>query len=145
MAKILRNSSYQLTPINGSVVCCHIFGAFMHTGIWVNGGIVELAGSGLVRSVSPTRFLHNRTGEQIFTMGDDRANILSSDLAAVNAQQRIFEYVNYDVIANNCNRFVASCFDLDNTKEIMLFEELTENLANFFNRTLVFYPTTIVF
>ena len=35
--------------------------------------------------------------------------------------------------------------DLDNTKEIMLFEELTENLANFFNRTPVFYPTAIVF
>jgi hypothetical protein len=50
-------------PINGSVVCCGIFGALTHTGLWVNGGIIELSGSGLVRTVSPERFIH----DQLFT------------------------------------------------------------------------------
>ena len=143
MAKILRNSSHRLIPENGSVVCCDIFGAFTHTGIWLNGGVVELAGSGLVRSVSPQRFLHDRSGDRIFIMGDAHANVLCHHDAAENAQQRIFEYIHYDVMSNNCNRFVASCYGLANTHEIMLFDELTEKLSNFFKCPLVFYPVAI--
>ena len=53
MAEILHRSTQVVAPINRSVVCCDIFGALTHTGLWVNGGIIELAGSSLVRSVSP--------------------------------------------------------------------------------------------
>ena len=139
MAKILRNSSHRLSPLNGSVVSCDIYGAFIHTGIWLNGGIVELAGSGLVRHISPNRFLQGRSGDHIFTLGNDTANVLNSYHAAENAQSRIYEYINYDVMSHNCNRFVATCFDLPHSREIMLFSELTEKLSNFFKCPLVFY------
>ena len=139
MAKILRNSSPRLSPLKGSVVCCDIYGAFIPTGIWLNGGIVELAGSGLVRHISPNRFLQGRSGDHIFTLGNDTANVLNSYHAAENAQSRIYEYINYDVMSHNCNRFVATCFDLPHSREIMFFSELTEKLSNFFQCSLVFY------
>lgn len=139
MAKILRNSSHRLSPLNGSVVCCDIYGTFIHTGIWLNGGIVELAGSGLVRHVSPNRFLQGRSGDHIFTLGNDNANVLNSQHAAQSAKSRIYEYINYDVMSHNCNRFVATCFNLPQSREVMFFSELTEKLSNFFQCSLVFY------
>ena len=63
MAEILHRSKQVVIPVNGSVVCCGICGALTHTGLWVNGGIIELSGSGLVRTVSPERFIH----DQLFT------------------------------------------------------------------------------
>lgn len=140
MAEILHRSTQVVTPINGSVVCCGIFGALTHTGLWVNGGIIELSGTGLVRSVSPERFIHDRSGEQIFVMANQHAQVLGSDAAADFAQARIFEYLNYDVFSNNCNRFIANCYQFPDCHEVMLFADLTNKLAIYFNQAVVFYP-----
>lgn len=140
MAEILYRSKQVVIPVNGSVVCCGIFGALTHTGLWVNGGIIELSGSGLVRTVSPERFIHDRSGEQIYVMADQHGQVLSSVTAADFAQARIFEYLNYDVFNNNCHRFIANCYQFPDCLEVMLFADLTHKLANYFNQPVVFYP-----
>jgi hypothetical protein len=140
MAEILHRSTQVLTPVNGSVVCCGIFGALTHSGIWVNGGIIELSGSGLVRSVSPQRFIHDRSGEQIYVMANQHAEVLGADTAADFAQARIFEYLNYDVFNNNCHRFIANCYQFSDCHEVMLFADLTKKLASYFSQPVVFYP-----
>lgn len=140
MAEILHRSTQVVAPINGSVVCCDIFGALTHTGLWVNGGIIELAGSGLVRSVSPGRFIHARSGDQIYVLASQDAQVLGSKTAADCAKARIFEYINYDVFSNNCNRFIANCYQLSDCHEVMLFADLTNKLAIYFSQPVVFYP-----
>lgn len=140
MAEVLYRSNQAIKPINGSVVCCDIFGTLTHTGLWVNGGIIELSGSGLVRSVSPERFIHDRSGEQIFVMANQTADVLAAPFAAENAQARIFEYLNYDVFSNNCNRFIANCYQLPDCHDVMLFADLTQKLAQHFKQTVIFYP-----
>ncbi len=140
MAKIIEDATHQLQPIPGSIVCCDIYGVFTHTGIWLNGSVVELAGNGLVRNISPERFLQQRSGSQIFVMGSDSGEVLACEHAAAQAHSQIFEYLPYDVITNNCNRFVATCYGLPQPQDVTLFNELTDKLSNFFNKLIVFYP-----
>lgn len=127
-------------PINGTVVCCGIYEKLTHTGIWLNDGIVELAGNGLIRTVSPQRFLSERSGQVIYGLGDaNKAPLASADVAK-RASVRLFSYEEYHVITNNCHQFVARCFPSDMDKKITLFNELNLLLVDFYQQPLYFYP-----
>jgi hypothetical protein len=94
----------------GALMVCEIFHLFEHTGIYIGEGqIVELQGTGLVRSVSTGRFMHNRSGEELMVACDSRGKPLGNIAAAERAASQIFTYQTYDLISNNCHRFCGHC------------------------------------
>ena len=132
------DSEYQ--PLNGTVVCCGIYEKLTHTGIWLNDGIVELAGNGLIRTVSPERFLAERSGQVIYGLGNVAKEPLASTDVAVRAAERLFHYEEYNVVTNNCHQFVARCFSSFTDKKVTLFNELNTLLVDFYQQPLYFYP-----
>ncbi len=95
----------------GALVVCEIFHLFEHTGIYIGEGqIVELQGTGLVRSVSVKRFMDNRSGEELMVACDSRGQPFASPVAAERASNQIFTYQEYDLIQNNCHRFSGHCY-----------------------------------
>ena len=95
----------------GALVVCEIFHLFEHTGIYIGEGqIVELQGTGLVRSVSVKRFMDNRSGEELMVACDSRGQPFGSLAAAERASRQIFTYQEYDLIQNNCHRFCGDCY-----------------------------------
>lgn len=95
----------------GALVVCEIFHLFDHTGIYVGDGqIVELQGTGLVRSVSIPRFMENRSGEELLVACDSLGKPLENHAAAERAVSQIFTFQTYDLISNNCHRFCGHCF-----------------------------------
>jgi len=116
-------------PLPGSVVCCEVYGMLDHTGIWIdNDTIVELSNSGLVKAVSPERFLSERSGENIFIACDSSHKPIIIDQCEQRAIDNVFSYREYDVIDNNCHRFVQFCLsgiDL----ELTTFATLNKHLA----------------
>ncbi len=99
----------QVTPIDGCIVCCGIYELFQHTGIWVDGHIIELRGNGLVRGISPDRFLQDRSGNRIYVACDGNMLPIASEAAIERSVSRLYEYSPYHVIKNNCHRFVQEC------------------------------------
>jgi len=90
------------------------FSVFEHTGIYIGDGqIVELAGSGLVRSLSFNRFLADRSGAELIFATSPAGNIIGSEIAANRAIEQIYSYQNYDLLRNNCHRFTYSCISGD--------------------------------
>ncbi len=118
-------------PVNGAIVCCGIYGVFEHTGIWIDGNIVELKGNGLIRGISPSRFMADRSGEYISILCDLNTNPLISAEAENNAINKLFTYSDYHVISNNCHRFVYHCVTGTN-KTITSFSELNHHLFHYF-------------
>ncbi len=95
----------------GALVVCEIFHLFEHTGIYIGDGqIVELQGTGLVRSVSVSRFMANRSGEALMVACDSFGKPLANTAAAERAVRQIFTFQTYDLINNNCHRFCGHCF-----------------------------------
>lgn len=102
------NSS--VTPEAGSIVCCGVYGVLDHTGIWVDRDtIVELSSSGLVKAVSAERFLTERSGDHIFVACDNHHKPIVIKETVERAINSVFTYRGYDVIENNCHRFVNYC------------------------------------
>lgn len=122
-------------PVDGALVCCGIFGMFDHTGIWVDGDIIELKGNGLIRGISPERFMTNRSGEQIYILCDAAGNALVAPNTQNSAVAKLYQYSEYHVISNNCHRFVWNCISGDN-KKITSFKELNDELHQFFQCSL---------
>ena len=123
-------------PKVGAIVCCGIGGVLDHTGIWVDDDtIVELDGEGLIKPISVKRFTKERSGKHIFMACDSNAQPLACTEAAKKAMEQIFQMREYDVIDNNCHKFVWQCFQLDNTK-VTTFKDLNLNLAKKFNRKI---------
>lgn len=118
-------------PVNGALVCCGIYGMFDHTGIWVEGDIIELKGNGLIRGVSPERFMANRSGEQIFILCDINGNPLIAPSTDISAVAKLYQYSEYHVLSNNCHRFVWNCITGENQK-ITSFKELNDKLHQLF-------------
>lgn len=125
-------SDNAVTPINGAVVCCGIFGVFDHTGIWLDGSIIELKGNGLIRGISPERFIHNRSGEQIYVACGKDDQPLIDPTTAARAAERLYQYSEYHVIENNCHRFVWNCVSGRNEK-LTRFSELNDVLSRYFD------------
>ncbi|GBL03019.1 hypothetical protein [Glaciecola sp. KUL10] len=128
-------SNFKVTPIDGAIVCCGIFGVLDHTGIWVDGKIIELNGNGLVRAISSERFLENRSGEEIYIACDDAFNVMASKSTVERCIANLYSYKEYDVISNNCHRFVAESVT-GNACDITSFSDLNRYLSLFFNAAI---------
>ena len=128
-----------VVPKNGSVVCCGIYGVFDHSGIWLDGHIVERAGNGLVRAISPERFLARRSGERIFVLCDAQGQALGNEAAAERAGKQIFQYADYHLIRNNCHQFVWACLG-HHREPVVLFSELNRLLASHYQCRLSWHP-----
>jgi hypothetical protein len=104
------SSHLRVTPEPGSLVCCEVFNVVEHTGIWIDSEtIVELSNNGLVKAVSASRFLEERSGEEIFVACRyDHSPIVLPETVERTVSQ-IFTYREYDLIANNCHRFSYYC------------------------------------
>ena len=121
-----------VAPQNGAVVSCGIYGVFDHTGIWVDGNIIELKGNGLIRGVSSQRFLQNRSGEFIYVACDHNNNPLVAEQAAQRAIEQLFQYSHYDVFKNNCHKFVWQCLS-GQQQSLTRFSDLNQKMATLFN------------
>lgn len=133
---LIKGSLASIQPEVGAIVCCGLGGVLDHTGIYIGENtIVELSGSGLVKAVSMQRFLAERSGKHIYVACDSNAEPLISDLAAQKASEQIFNYYEYDVIKNNCHRFIWQCFQQDKS-ELTTFKSLSQNLAKYYNRII---------
>jgi len=107
----------------GSVIVCEIYQLFDHTGIYIGEQqIVELAGSGLVRAVSPARFLDNRSGEHLSVLCDGQGKPVTTPSAVERAAAQLYSYQAYDLLRNNCHQFVATCITGQNRKVTSFFD-----------------------
>ena len=130
---------HKVDPVDGAIMCCGVYQVFEHSGIWVDGSIVELKGNGLIRGVSPNRFLQNRSGEQIFVACDPHNRPLSAKGTASRAASRLFEYSEYDVIQNNCHKFVWQCISGEQSP-LTGFSELNRLKASKFDHPIHWQP-----
>lgn len=126
-------------PVDGAVVCCGIYEVFQHTGIWVDNSIIELRGNGLIRGISPERFLEERSGNTIFVACDKSLRPLVNPNTAQAATSRIFEYSEYDLISNNCHRFTMHCVT-GGDRQITRFAELNAALLDAFGTKIYWQP-----
>ena len=95
---------------SGAVVACEIYELFEHSGICIGEQqLVELHGSGLVRVVSETRFLAQRSGEVIQVFVNSQGDILHHPHCGERAAAMVYQSIPYDVIAHNCHRFTFYC------------------------------------
>lgn len=130
------------TPVNGSIVTCGIYGVLDHTGIWVDGNIYELSGKGLVRCLSPNRFLGDRSGKKIY-MACDTSNHPVYDLgASKRAKDLLFNVLDYHLLNENCHKFVAQLI-ADKEVDITSFSGLNTFLSVFFNTPIRWNLTEI--
>ncbi len=126
--------SLRTIPV-GAVVGCEIFQFFEHTGIYIGDGqIVELAGSGLVRSLSFNRFLSDRSGAELIFSTYTAVDIIGSEIAANRAIEQIYSYQDYDLLRNNCHRFTYSCISGDSLP-LTSFYDLKQALATYWRFT----------
>lgn len=125
-----------VTPKFGSVVSCEVFNFVDHTGIWIDKNtIIELSDNGLVKAVSTQRFLDNRSGSNMYVACDNMQQPIVISGAAERAIANVYTYREYDIINNNCHRFVNYCLTGMDSK-ITRFATLNENLAGLSKKTL---------
>ena len=123
------SSNTFVTPQAGSIVCCEVYSALDHTGIWIHDEtIVELSNSGLVKAVSAQRFLKERSGEHLFVACDNAHIPIVIEGCDQRAINNLFSYREYDVITNNCHRFVNYCVS-GRDSELTTFANLNKQLA----------------
>lgn len=131
-----------VAPQNGCIVCCGIFGVFDHTGIWVDDSVIELKGNGLIRGVSADRFIHNRSGEEIFVACDEYGEVLVEPDAVQRATSQLYQFSDYDVIENNCHRFVWGCVSGLN-EPLTRFIDLNHQLSQHFASRISWQPLSV--
>jgi hypothetical protein len=115
-------------PKAGSIVCCEVYHVLDHTGIWTEEGIVELNGNGLIRCISPKRFLQERSGNNIYVACDPVGQPLYDAEAANRALTHIYTYTPYHLLNNNCHQFVARLM-ASSAMSLTSFADLNEYLA----------------
>jgi len=133
------DSVIEVEPVNGAIVTCGVYGVFEHTGIWVDGNILELKGNGLIRGVSPNRFLQERSGDYIYIACDNNNTPLIQADAADRAISQLFSYSEYDVIKNNCHKFVWHCISGEDIP-LTRFSELNQKIAERFATSIHWHP-----
>lgn len=126
-------------PVNGAIVCCGIFSVFDHTGIWLDNSIIELKGNGLIRGISPERFITDRSGDVIYIACDEDHQPLVDTMSAERAASQLYQYEEYDVLKNNCHRFAWKCISGEN-RPLTRFTELNEALSRYFNCKVSWIP-----
>jgi hypothetical protein len=134
--------THKVEPLDGAAVCCGIYGVFEHTGIWVDGNIIELKGNGLIRAISPSRFTNGRSGNVIYLACDDNRLPLLDSGSASRAVSRLYEYSDYNIISNNCHKFAWNC--VSGSKQRMTsFYDFNTALARHFSTQLSWCPIDI--
>jgi hypothetical protein len=131
LAILLTDQQKKIKPENGAIVSCGVFGVFDHTGIWLDGNIIELRGNGLIRGISPQRFLQGRSGSQIYIACNQHNEVLIESAAIERACVQLFQYSEYDLIKNNCHKFVWNCVTGERN-QLTRFSELNRLMANYF-------------
>lgn len=131
-----------VVPRNGAIVSCGIYAVFDHTGIWADGDIIERKGNGLIRGISPARFMDNRSGNTIFVACDSGGEPFSSQQAYNRATSQLFSYADYDVLSNNCHRFVWHCIS-GAEHSLTRFAELNEKLSHHFGDAVHWHPAKL--
>jgi hypothetical protein len=131
LAILRTDQQKKIKPENGAIVSCGVFGVFDHTGIWLDGNINELRGNGLIRGILPRRFLQGRSGSQIYIACNQRNEVLIESAAIERACAQLFQYSEYDLIKNNCHKFVWNCVTGDR-HQLTRFSELNRLMANYF-------------
>ncbi|MCT6700671.1 lecithin retinol acyltransferase family protein [Rheinheimera sp. 4Y26] len=115
---------------------CEIFHLFEHSGIYIGEGqIVELQGTGLVRSVSINRFFDNRTGNHLLVACDEAGRVQASADCAERAVRQIYTYQRYDLLSNNCHRFTQACVS-GRSLPITSFFDLKTELSHYWRRQI---------
>lgn len=110
----------KVKPKTGSVVYCKILGGIAeHSGIYVgNDRIVHLNGDGWVECVSSEAFLEQgiRSSHNAIYVSAHGKTAVGSKTAAKRAKDMVGSYQEYDILQNNCHRFVSGCLtgDFDN-------------------------------
>lgn len=122
------DSQTRVRPVNGAVVCCEVYNVLDHTGIWIEDSIVELNGNGLIRAITPERFIGERSGDKIFIACDENNEPLVTTGTAQRAISHIYEYRDYDLLKNNCHRFVWETVT-GQKAAINYFTDLNQNLS----------------
>jgi hypothetical protein len=108
---------------------------FEHTGIWINGNIFELNGNGLVRCISPKRFIENRSGKKIYVACNELGNPLVESLAIERTKAQLYSLYNYHLIRQNCHKFVAEMI-AGNQQDVTSFSDLNEFLSSHFGSVI---------
>ena len=133
------NSDIKVNPVDGAIVTCRVFGLFEHTGIWIDGNILELKGNGLIRGVSPRRFIQERSGDDIYVACDEDHIPLVQPNTVERAVSRLFTYSEYDVIKNNCHKFVWQCISGEDIP-LTRFSGLNQKMATIFSTNIHWQP-----
>lgn len=139
VAQFPGEDAFPVEPVDGAIVCCGIYGVFDHSGIWLDDGVVELKGNGLIRSVSASRFIQNRSGDTVFIACDESAKPLVAPSSALRAAQQVFTYRNYHVLNDNCHRFTWQCISGED-KRVTQFSTLNQQMAEHFEQTIYWHP-----
>lgn len=129
-------------PQDGAVVCCGIYGAFDHSGIWMDDAIIERAGNGLVRAISPARFIASRSGRRVFVACDEQGKVLADTQSGQRAAEQIYHYADYHLLNNNCHQFVASCLH-NHPPRVTFFSELNRLLAQRYGSRISWHPAIL--
>lgn len=129
-------------PVNGCIVTCGIFEILDHTGIYIDGNIYELNGNGLVRCVSPKRFLENRSGDEIYVACNSFDQPLVEPASIERTQSNLFALYDYHVLRQNCHKFVAEMI-AGHACETTSFSDLNEFLSKYFNTSIDWRMTQI--
>lgn len=130
------SSNTFVRPQPGSVVCCEVYNALDHTGIWLDDEtIIELSNSGLVKAVSAQRFLKERSGKHLFVACDRQHRPIIIEGCEQRAVSQLFSYREYDVISNNCHRFVNYCMS-GHDAEMTTFSTLNKRLARLSSKNI---------
>lgn len=129
-------------PTPGSVACCEVFHELEHTGIWIDSDcIVEFSNNGLIKAVSPNRFIKNRSGTEIRVACNRVGEPLASSKVAELAAHSIFTYQNYDLLNNNCHSFVAFC--LGDHAQVSTFSAVNSLLLKKYNTDIYWDKVTV--
>ena len=122
-------SKRTVKPVYGSIVCCEVYEEFEHTGVWLDEDIIiEFSNNGLIKSMTPERFVKGRSGNEIYVACNDKGSVIANKTWGDAALKSIFTYQNYHLLMNNCHSFVASC--IDQQVQVRSFSELHDFLSD---------------
>lgn len=113
----------EVYPKRGSIVYCDLaFGYAEHSGVYIGDGrIVHLNGNGVVKAVSPKKFIDGKTAINIYVSCDSDACAVGCNRVADRAESWLDHQRDYNVILDNCHQFTSACLtgDLANSDNFM--------------------------
>lgn len=123
----------KVTPIQGSILHCSLWGV-EHTGIYIgNNRIVELLGTGEIRIATPEMFIEGTNAISIY-VACNAAEPLGGKHIADRAKRMVSNTRNYNLILDNCHQFTTGCItgDFENSTNFFALVEydIGQNMNN---------------